>query len=210
MWAMKGSRDSAMPEHGTAATIPRIVRRTLVIGLVLLGAVRPAEAVPWYVEPPPRPWPSRVYAALSQAQCEAQLEARRIPFTREPPTRGVRAPVRMTGPLRGVHFRSRLSEEARRTSVYEIADCRLVLALDDLAVILARNGVTEVRHYSMYRPPPKSFPDGKEGKRHKGGLAIDFGWMKMADGSRIDVYDDWHGRRGSRACGPKARAPRPA
>jgi hypothetical protein len=185
------------------------LRRLLVIGLALVGAARTAHAVPWYTEPPPKPWPSKVYGAMTQDECEAELVTRGVPFTREPPTRGVRAPVRLTGPLRGVLYRSDGSEEARRTSVYEIVDCRLVLALDDFAAILERHGVVEVRHWSMYRPPPKSFPEGKEGKRHKGGLAIDLGWMKLADGSRLEVYDDYHGRRGSRSCGPKARPPRP-
>jgi hypothetical protein len=69
--------------------------------------------------------------------------------------------------------------------------------------------VVEVRHYSMYRRPSKSWPDDKEATRHKGGLAIDAGRFIRADKSVIDVDDDYHGRRGSRSCGPNARPPRP-
>ena len=183
--------------------------RWLVICAGLLCAGGPAAADS-AVAPGAQASPHRRYGAMTQDECEAELTARKVPFVREAPTVGVRAPVRMTGPLRGVLFRSDLPAGKRATSHWEIADCRLVLALDDFAEILARHGVTEVRHYSMYRTPSRKLAEGQDGTRHPGGLAIDAGRFKLADGDEIDVYDDYHGRIGSRSCGPDARPPKPS
>jgi len=146
-------------------------------------------------------------AQLSQAECETELRARQIDFIRE--TAGpVLAPVRLTGPLHGVVFRSDASDKARATSPYEIVDCRLVLALDDFAAILNRHDIVEVRHYSMYRPP-KPLVDGEIGKRHPGALAIDAGRFYDRSGGELDVNRDFHGAIGAKTCGEGA-APNPA
>jgi len=145
------------------------------------------------------------YGQLSQADCEAELGARHIDFIRE--TAGsVLAPVRLTGPLHGVVFRSDARESVRATSPYEIADCRLVLALDDFAQILARHDIVEVRHYSMYRPQKSS--DGAIGTRHPGALAIDAGRFIDRSGVELDVDRDFHGAIGAKTCGEGA-GPRP-
>jgi hypothetical protein len=196
---------SAIPRD---ASIEHTLLRAVVIAL-LLGTAGTAAAVPGYNTPPAGEAPAQRYAALTRDECEAELRARGVGFERQPPTAGVRAPVRLTGPIRGVLFRGDESAEERARLPYEIADCRLVLALDDFAAILARHGVVEVRHWSMYRPPRRAWPLGIDGKRHTGGLAIDVGWFKLADGTRLEVLDDFHGRRRSKACGKKARPPRP-
>ncbi|HSR95782.1 MAG TPA: extensin family protein [Kofleriaceae bacterium] len=151
--------------------------------------------------------PAFHYAQLSQADCEAELGARHIDFIRETAA-PVLAPVRLTGPLRGVVFRSDANEKARATSPYEIVDCRLVLALDDFAQILARHDIVEVRHYSMYRPPKPAL-DGEIGKRHSGALAIDAGRFYDRWGGELDVNRDFHGAIGDKTCGDDA-APHPA
>lgn len=150
--------------------------------------------------------PAVRYAALSQDACEAELAARDIAFTRED-AHAVLAPVRV-GALHGVVFRTDAKEQARATSPYEIADCRLVLALDDFAAILASHDIVEVRHYSMYRPP-RGWPEGKIGARHDGALALDAGRFITKDGAVLDVDRDFHGKIGARTCGDGA-APRPA
>jgi hypothetical protein len=97
-----------------------------------------------------------------------------------------------------------LPASQRKTSPYEIYDCRLVLALDDFAKILAAHDIVEVVHYSVYRPPTaKAVPSGA-GRRHSGALAIDLGWFKTRDQRTIDVEKDFHGRIGQKPCGPHA------
>jgi hypothetical protein len=148
--------------------------------------------------------PAVRYAQLSQDACEAELTRREIGFTRET-VDGVLAPVRLTGPVNGVEFRSNQSARARRTSKYEIVDCRLVLAIDDFTEILRRHDIVEVRHYSMYRPPRSG---EQPGKRHPAGLAIDTGKFIDSTGAVLDVDKDWHGAIDARTCGEGA-APHP-
>lgn len=148
--------------------------------------------------------PAYRYGAMSGADCEAELVTRGISFASEP-SPGVLAPVRLTAPLHGVTFRTNLSETARAVTRWEIADCRLILALDDFAAILEGHDIVEVRHYSMYRPPSKRWPDGKIAGQHAGALALDAAIFIDRDGNKIDVDDDWHGRIGAKTCGPDAR-----
>lgn len=149
-------------------------------------------------------WPVRRYAAMSQDECETELTARKIDFKRET-AKGVAEPVRLEGPLHGVTFRTNQRQADRETTIWEVADCRLVLALDDFSVILEQHDVVDVRHYSMHRAAPKSWPDDKIGKQHIGGLAIDAAKFIKKDGSALTVLDDFKGRIGAKTCGPKAR-----
>jgi hypothetical protein len=146
--------------------------------------------------------PAQRYAAMSRDDCEAELTARKIEFERAD-AEGVLAPVRLKGPLRGVTYRTNLKEEARETTAWEIADCRLVLALDDFAAILVKHDIVEVRHYSMYRK--RRGKRDKAHSQHAAGLALDASRFVRADGSKLDVLADFKGRRGSKTCGTKAR-----
>lgn len=152
--------------------------------------------------------PAYRYGQLSRAACEAELRARHIPFKRET-AKGVLAPVRLTGPLHGVVFRTEGTEKERAASPHEIGDCRLVLALDDYAEILHKHGIVEVRHYSMYRPPTDGWPRHKEALHHMGAVAIDAGRFVTGEGRVLDVDKHFHGAIGARTCGPGAR-PKPA
>jgi hypothetical protein len=139
------------------------------------------------------------YAALGKGACEAELGKRQIAFEPVVEARGVVAPLRLRGAIAGVEFHSMLPAAQRRTSVYEIYDCRLVLALDDFARILAKHDVVEVVHYSVYRPPPARAVS-KPGRRHGGALAIDMAIFKTRDGQSISVEKDFHGRIGGKPC----------
>lgn len=148
--------------------------------------------------------PAVRYAAMDKATCEDELARRGASFDRVDEARGVVAPIRLRGPLSGVTYRSMLPASQRRTSPYEILDCRLALALDDLAKVLSKHDIVEVVHYSMYRPPPAKAVLNGAGRRHSGALAIDLGAMVTRDGKTILVEKDFHGGIGQKPCGPKS------
>src|SRR4051812_41390827 len=62
--------------------------------------------------------PAFHYGTLSSSQCAAELDARKIPYVRErsEKARGIDTPVRLTGPLHGVEFRTNLSAAQRATT----------------------------------------------------------------------------------------------
>ncbi|WP_437321130.1 extensin family protein [Sorangium sp. So ce385] len=108
------------------------------------------------------------YGGLSSDACDRELKRRGIPHA--PAPRGaplVDRPVRITGALRGVTFRGDGVAKPRSTSVFDIADCRLVLALDDLAAFLATRGIAEVVHVSIHRPAPAGTAASKPKKPKK-------------------------------------------
>jgi hypothetical protein len=153
--------------------------------------------------------PALRYGRLDRAACEAELDRRAIPFAHVDEARGVLAPVRLRGSLHGVTFRTGLPAPERESSPWEIVDCRLALALDDFAAQLATHDITQVIHFSIYRPPVASWPEGKLASRHPGALAIDAGTFVKKDGTRLEVQRDFHGRIGTRTCTPGA-GPHPA
>jgi hypothetical protein len=125
--------------------------------LGFVGAVpAPARAFsPFLVIPEPavaEASPAYRYANMTDAQAFAELDRRQILYTKLAQVYGVRAPIRLTGRLQGVEFRSSLPPEERVTSIFEILDARLALSLDDFAAILAKHDIDEVVHFTMYRP----------------------------------------------------------
>ncbi len=152
--------------------------------------------------------PAVKYGALEAEDCKYELGVRHIGYTEET-ARGVKIPVRLTGPLHGVEFRTDANDTKRADSPYEIADCRLVLAMDDFAQLLEKHDIVQVRHYSMYRPPPKSWADDRISGQHNGALALDAGRFIKRDGSALEVLKDFHGKIGAQTCGDGA-GPHPA
>lgn len=149
----------------------------------------------------PNTTPAKRYSSMDRGSCQAELVRRKIPFVSAGAARGVLAPVRLTGPIHGVTFHTGLPAAQRATSPYEILDCRLVLALDDFAAILAKYDVVDVIHFSVYRPPSaRAFADGHIGRQHDGGLAIDAGVFVKKDGTQLNVEKDYHGRIGAGTC----------
>ena len=186
------------------ATMPK---RAAAVALAILAASAPDRARAGFGAPPvssAEEGPAQRYGRLDRDACEAELENRGIPFVPVGEARGVLAPVRLTGPLRGVSFHTGAPESQRSSSPWEIVDCRLALALDDFASLLSTHDVVDVLHFSMYRPPSARWPADKVASRHPGGLAIDAASFTKRDGSKLDVEHDFHGRIGATPCGPGA------
>jgi hypothetical protein len=182
--------------------------RILLAGAIVLTAAS-ANAIPTSTNVPGLPsLPANQYAKLDRTACEAELTKRSISFKSETATKGVLAPVRLTGPLHGVTFHSPLSPEKRAVQPWDILDCRLVLALDDFSQILEKHDVVDVVHFSVYRPPILK-PNMTTARQHGGALAIDAAVFVKKDGTKLQVEKDFHGRIGAPTCGSSA-APAPA
>lgn len=150
--------------------------------------------------------PAARYADLTDEEAVARLEARHIAFERVASAPGVRTPIRLAGPLHGVDIHSALPPEERRTSVFEILDARLALALDDFAEVLSHHDVVEVVHFTMYRPTDRDPEESSHGRaRHPGGMAIDVGALRKRTGTKLTVGVDWPPEIGARTCGRTAR-----
>lgn len=169
----------------------------------------PAEAKNRFALEPPNveKKPAFQYAAMTGADCLKELDRRKVPYKLEPPTKQVETPLRFTGPIRGVTFKltKRAEENPDPVSPAAVADCRLALAIDDMAQILAKRGVENVEYLSMYRKRGVGFI--RPGKRHPSALAIDVATLKKKDDKPVSVYADWHGRIGSKTCGDGAAKP---
>jgi hypothetical protein len=171
----------------------------------------PPASEPMPPEPFEAPLPDRILPAsapasrlanLSPGQCRAELKRRNLPFKPAPgPSKGVATPLRLTGPLRGVTFRA-----PGGRSPYGTLDCRLLLALDELAEVLVRHRVTSVRVDNLHRPRAR-LPGRRKPSQHSYGLAADIMSFTLDDGTELVVERDWvRGPSGS-ACGPGSRAP---
>jgi hypothetical protein len=139
-------------------------------------------------------------SSLSGAQCLAELARRKISIARVKSAVGVQTPVRLSGPVGSVRFVT-----PGKKSPYGILDCRLVLALSELAVVLERHGVVEVRVDNMYRPHAH-LPGKKKPSQHSYGLALDLTQLKLSDGRELVVERDFQGAIGEPVCGSGARA----
>jgi hypothetical protein len=114
------------------------------------------------------------------AACLTELAARGIGFSKTKALLGVHTPVRLDAPLGGVRFRS---TDGRRFE----ADCRLVLALSEIAPELRALGVSEVRYSGTY-----VYRYSRVGRlsNHAYGLAIDVHALTI-DGRVYDVKRDF-------------------
>lgn len=109
--------------------------------------------------------------------------------------------MRLTGPLDGITYRTDYPDGRRSSVPFEVFDCRLVLALRELNPILKAHSIDEVRIYSAWRPPARSWPTGKLGQAHPGGLAVDLRLFKKSSGEELEVETDFFGSLGKDPCG---------
>ena len=145
--------------------------------------------------------PNYRYGRLDRDACEAELVRRAVAFVRAEATEGVLEPVRLRGPIRGVAIHTAMAPKERDRSIYEVFDCRLVLALDDFADLLAKHDVVEMIHLNAYRPKSQNGCTAKYwGLQHCAALAVDVRAFKKRDGSVLEVERDFHGRIGRPMC----------
>ncbi|MEJ7727601.1 MAG: extensin family protein [Polyangiaceae bacterium] len=154
--------------------------------------------------PDPKSTPSFRHGALDGPACQRELAARGIvpaPAKRELAP-GVDVPLTLVAALRGVEVRGVGQASQRSGATYSVLDCRLALALDDFAALLARRDVVAIEHLCMHRPRAAK-ATGKP-SQHELGLAIDAAAFVKRDGTRLEVKRDWRGRIGAAPCTPVA------
>jgi hypothetical protein len=137
------------------------------------------------------------YASFSSATCRAEVRRRKLAIKPAGVASNVGAPMRVTGPFHGVKY-------VTPSSKYGLFDCRLALALDDMAKLLAPYGVAEIHVDNIYRPGARLPGRKNKPSQHSYGLAVDIMALKLADGRKLSVEHDWHGERGKPPCGPEA------
>ena len=148
--------------------------------------------------------PSYRYGILDRDACEAELIRRGVAF--DPGTAaGVDAPIRLRGALHGVTLHPIVGKR------YQVFDCRLALALDDFAAIVAAHDVTEITYAYAYRPQSEYGCTARyRGLQHCGALAVDVREFAHRDGTRLAVARDFHGKLGLGTCavgvGPTVRS----
>lgn len=172
----------------------------------LLRRAPPRRSIPLQHAPGSR---AEAYAALTEAACIAELGRRHIPFSQDEPKRGVKIPVRLTGRVGGVLYRTDYPDAQRASTPFEIFDCRLVLSLDDFSEILRRHSIAEVRIFSAWRPPSKNWPMDQWARRHPGALAVDVRELRKDTGEVLNVLEHFHGSLAKVWCGPGAASPVP-
>lgn len=182
------------------------VARALGLGLATLGAALglgggDAQAYsPYLVVPEPakvEQSPAYRYANMTNEEAFAELDRRGVRYLREDDAPGVRAPIRLAGPLHGVTFHSSLPEEQWATTVFEILDARLALTLDDFAELLARHDIEEVVHFTMYRPNvPRPEPHAQPAKpatKRAGKPGAEEPRLEKVDDDGKKAFDAKHG-----------------
>jgi hypothetical protein len=140
------------------------------------------------------------YAQMDRKRCQHELSFRGVGFRVVPSARGIDAPVILEGALRGVRFVRVFAAERAPPA---LMDCRLAVALDDLAIVTSDRGIAEVRYSSIHRPRRRG-----GGRGHPAGLAIDINEFVRKDGVVLNVLKDFEGAGiGARTCGDSASRP---
>jgi hypothetical protein len=163
-------------------------------------AVRSARRTNPLVVFPPRPERLRAmrYATCDGTRCLWELSLRGVDFVPAAPARGIDTPIVLGKFVRGVEF---VPIHAAKRARIPLMDCRLALALDDLATIAADHGIARIHYSSIHRP-------GRRSRGHGAGTAIDINEFIHKDGSVLNVLNDFAGAQiGSRTCGNGAPAP---
>ncbi len=105
---------------GSALFVPAPARPAMALGSALTPAPARHRRPRVTYEDPRDHRPSSAYAAMGKAACMKELAARKIPFSKVEKAPGVTSPVRLTGPVAGVTYRSEAPDLERAQSPAEV------------------------------------------------------------------------------------------
>jgi hypothetical protein len=148
----------------------------------------PPSAKPRSTGPQARTAPSPV---LGGPACLIELAARGVSFARSEPVLGVATPIVVKGPIGGVRFYTLEKKPF-------VVDCRLALALSEIAPDLESLGITEARYSGAY-----VYRTSHPGRMslHAYGLAIDLHEFKV-NGEGLLVKSAFERGRGCSSAPP--------
>lgn len=147
----------------------------------------------------PRTTPAMQIANLAPAACLKALRERKLPIAKARPAQGVALAVRLTGPIHGVSFHGPGTQ-----SIHSIMDCRLVLALESFANVLAKHDVVRVFFGNTYRKGARLPGRRRVPSQHAYALAMDIVWFELENKTILRIDEDYHGQVGKPSCGPAA------
>lgn len=151
---------------------------------------------------------SQQIGALDEASCFKALKKHKIPHVKAPGAPKIEFPIIITGPIGGVHFDTGRPYAERSIGMGDAVDCRLAVALVDLARIVKKHGIHTVLVKSFHRPTQQIL-DPAAPLRHRIGFAIDIAGFKTKKGDVWNVQHDFHGKIGQQTCGANAAKPVP-
>ncbi|MGZ3477033.1 MAG: extensin family protein [Polyangiales bacterium] len=146
--------------------------------------------------------------ALDEAACTKALKKHKIPHVKATGAPKIDQPIILTGPIDGVHFDTGRPYAERTIAKGDAIDCRLAIALVDLARVVKKHGITHVMVKSFHRPTQQILDPGAP-LRHRIGFAIDIAGFKTKKGHELNVLADFHGKIGQQTCGTVAAKPNP-
>jgi hypothetical protein len=144
------------PTHRSIVTVAAVLAAALPIGAALPACAQ-ESAGPTGLELPLPPEPP-------DPECLRDLQAQDVPFEAAPPTRGIRTPVQIVGPVAGI----RLSPRAGRPA---LMDCELARALVEAAPVLLSSGIDHLSFSGAY--DYRTRRRSSQMSAHAFGLAID-------------------------------------
>jgi hypothetical protein len=151
---------------------------------------------------------SATIGALDETTCRTKLKKLKIPHVRAPSAPRIEQPIILTGPIEGVHFDTGRPYAQRSVAAGDAIDCRLAIALVDLAKVVKKRGIGTVLVKSFHRPTQQIVDPGAP-LRHRVGFAIDVAGFRTKKGQIWSVEHDFHGKIGQATCGPAAAKPVP-
>jgi hypothetical protein len=151
---------------------------------------------------------SHQIGAMDEATCLKALKKHKISFSKAPNAPKIEFPIIITGPIGGVHFDTGRAYANRTVAAGDAVDCRLALALVDLAAVVKKHTITHVIVKSFHRPT-QAILDPAAPLRHRIGFAIDIAGFKTKKGDVWNVQQDFHGKIGQATCGTVAAKPNP-
>lgn len=158
----------------------------LAIAAATLGALTSCAAHAAGAPPPPPPYAS----GAGDRACLRVLAEAGVAFVEKGGVRGIRTPVEIVGPIRGVRLLSRGKRPA-------LMDCALARALVDAAPLFHQSGVTGLSFSAAY--DYRTQRGSSKLSEHAHGLAIDVHAFETTSG-RLDVQRDF-ARAGVAAAG---------